>query len=86
MNKVINVNKALVTSAVLAVSFILLVGPISMSMNVFAQGNTANSTQSENKTGNNALAKSGGGNQPSQGIKDTYEPSKEINTGENSGN
>ena len=41
MNKVINVNKALVTSTVLAVSFILLVGPISITINV-AQGNTAN--------------------------------------------
>ena len=42
MNKFINVNKALVMSAVLAVSFILLVGPTSMTMNVFAQGNSAN--------------------------------------------
>ena len=42
MNKFISVNKALVTSAVLAVSFILLMGPTSMTMNVFAQGNQAN--------------------------------------------
>ena len=42
MNRIINANKALVTSAVFAVSFILLIGPTSMTMNVFAQGNTAN--------------------------------------------
>ena len=71
---------ALVTSAVLAVSFILLVGPFSMTMNLFAQGNTANSSQSQNDTGNKA-AQSGGGNQPSQGIKVEDYPI-EISTGE----
>jgi hypothetical protein len=50
-------------------------------MNVFAQGNTANSTQSENKTGNKA-AQSGGGNQPSQGIKGDGDFPIEIETGE----
>ena len=75
---------ALVTSAVLTISFILLVGPFSMTLNVFAQGNTANSTQSQNDTGNKA-AQSGGGNQPSQGIKVDDFPI-EIKTGENSGN
>ncbi len=76
---------ALVSSAVLAISFILLVGPISMSMNVFAQGNTANSTQSENKTGNKA-AQRGGGNQPSQGIKGDGDFPIEIETGETGDN
>src|SRR5688572_10932037 len=42
MNSSITVNKFLVTSAVLAMSFILLLGPTSMTMNVFATTNTAN--------------------------------------------
>ena len=42
MNNFITANKFLVTSAVLAISFVLLLGPISMTMNVFATTNTAN--------------------------------------------
>ncbi|HYF99950.1 MAG TPA: hypothetical protein VD815_07650 [Candidatus Saccharimonadales bacterium] len=42
MNSIIGVNKAIITSTILAISFILLVGPISMTMNVFATANTAN--------------------------------------------
>ena len=42
MNSFITVNKFLVTSAVLAISFVLLLGPTSMTMNVFATTNTAN--------------------------------------------
>ena len=42
MNSIINVNKALITSTVLAISFILLLGSVSMTMNVFATTNTAN--------------------------------------------
>ncbi|HEU5120293.1 MAG TPA: hypothetical protein VFT71_04835 [Candidatus Nitrosocosmicus sp.] len=42
MNSIINTNKALITSTVLAISFILLLGPASMTMNVFATANTAN--------------------------------------------
>src|SRR4029079_1651985 len=38
----ITVNKFLVTSAVLAISFVLLLGQTSMTMNVFATTNTAN--------------------------------------------
>ena len=77
----------LVTSAVLAISFILLVGPFSMTMNVFAQGNTANSTQSQNDTGNDAAAQSGGENLALQGIKgDDYPRIPDINTGETGDN
>src|SRR4029078_6649944 len=88
MNDFITVNKALMTFAVLAVSFVLLVGPTPMAMNVFATANTANqgigqsqssnqnalcvsgtgtliscnnlNAQSQNNTGNNAAAQSGG--------------------------
>ena len=42
MNSFITVNKFLATSAVLAISFVLLLGPASMTMNVFATTNTAN--------------------------------------------
>ena len=96
----ITVNKFLATSAVLAISFALLLGPTSMAMNVFATTNTANqgigqsqasnqnalcasgtgtliscnnlNAQSQNNTGNNAAAQSGGsgsgGNSANQGI------------------
>ena len=85
MNKIINVNKALVTSAVLAVSFILLVDPISMTMN-FTQDNTVNSTQSQNNTGNDAAAKSGGGNQASLSVTDNGPRLPDIKTGETGDN
>ena len=42
MNSIISINKILMTSAVLAISFVLLLGPTSMTMNVFATTNTAN--------------------------------------------
>jgi len=42
MNNIINVNKAIITSTVLAISFILFLGPTSMTMNTFATTNTAN--------------------------------------------
>jgi hypothetical protein len=42
MNSFITVNKFIVTSTVLAISFVLLLGPTSMTMNVFATTNTAN--------------------------------------------
>jgi hypothetical protein len=42
MKNIFSVNKAIITSAVLAMTFILLVGPTLMTMNVFAQGNKAN--------------------------------------------
>src|SRR4029078_3859720 len=42
MNRFITVNKFLVTSAVLAISFVLLLGPTSMTTNVSATINTAN--------------------------------------------
>ena len=42
MNSFITVNKFLVTSAVLAISFVILLGQTSMTMNVFATTNTAN--------------------------------------------
>ena len=42
MNSIITLNKFLVSSAVLAISFVLLLGPTSMTMNVFATTNTAN--------------------------------------------
>src|SRR6187402_3468859 len=42
MNSFITVNKFLATSAVLAISFVLLLGQTSMTMNVFATTNTAN--------------------------------------------
>ena len=42
MNNIFSCNKAIVTSTVIAMTFILLVGPTLMTMNVFAQGNKAN--------------------------------------------
>src|SRR6188472_634101 len=42
MNSFITVNKFLATSAVLAISFVILLGQTSMTMNVFATTNTAN--------------------------------------------
>src|SRR5688572_8055498 len=42
MNSFITVNKFIMTSTVLAISFVLLLGPTSMTMNVFATTNTAN--------------------------------------------
>jgi hypothetical protein len=51
-------------------------------MNVFVQGNAANSSQSQNDTGNNAAAKSGGVNQANQGIKGDGDFPIEIETGE----
>src|SRR5687768_13154624 len=42
MNSIITLNKILVSSAVLAISFVLLLGPTSMTMNVFATANSAN--------------------------------------------
>ena len=42
MNSIITINKILVTSAVLAISFVLFLGPTSMTMNAFATANTAN--------------------------------------------
>jgi hypothetical protein len=42
MNNIFSVNKTIITSTVLAMTFILLVGPTLMTMNVFAQGNQAN--------------------------------------------
>ena len=42
MNNIFSVNKAIITSTVLTMTIILLVGPTLMTMNVFAQGNKAN--------------------------------------------
>jgi hypothetical protein len=42
MNSINTLNKILVSSAVLAISFVLLLGPTSMTMNVFATANSAN--------------------------------------------
>jgi len=42
MKNIINVNKAIIASTVLAISFILFLGPISITMNTFASTNTAN--------------------------------------------
>src|SRR6188472_817624 len=62
MNSFINMNKALMTLAVLAVSFVLLVGPTSMTMNVFATINTANQGIGQSQSSNqNALCVSGTG-------------------------
>jgi hypothetical protein len=55
MNSIITLNKILVSSAVLAISFVLLLGPTSMTMNVFATANSANQgigqTQSSTQLG-----------------------------------
>src|SRR5687768_9817898 len=62
MNDFITINKALMTSTVLAISFVLLLGPTSMTMNVFAQGNTANQGIGQAQSSNqNALCVSGTG-------------------------
>ena len=62
MNDFITVNKALMTFAVLAVSFVLLVGPTSMTVNVFATINTANQGIGQSQSSNqNALCVSGTG-------------------------
>ncbi len=42
MKNIINVNKAIIASTVLAISFILFLGPTSITMNTFASTNTAN--------------------------------------------
>ena len=60
MNDFIIKNKALMTSAVLAISFVLLLGPTSMTMNVFATANTANQGIGQSQSSNqNALCVSG---------------------------
>ena len=60
MNSFTTINKILMTSAVLAISFVLLLGPTSMTMNVFAQGNTANQGIGQSQSSNqNALCVSG---------------------------
>src|SRR4029078_7982984 len=62
MNDFITVNKALMTFAVLAVSFVLLVGPTPMTVNVFATINTANQGIGQSQSSNqNALCVSGTG-------------------------
>src|SRR5687768_10950992 len=62
MNDFITINKALMTSTVLAISFVLLLGPTSMTMNVFAQGNSANQGIGQSQSSNqNALCVSGTG-------------------------
>src|SRR5690348_9421605 len=62
MNKFIAINKALVMSAVMAISFVLLLGPTAMTTNVFAQGNTANQGIGQSQSSNqNALCASGKG-------------------------
>ncbi len=58
----IAINKAIITSTVLAISFVLLLGPTSMTMYVFAQGNTANQGIGQAQSSNqNALCVSGTG-------------------------
>lgn len=42
MNNTSFANKAIITTTALAVSFILLMGPTAMTLNVFAQGNSVN--------------------------------------------
>ncbi len=42
MNNISFANKAIITTTALAISFILLMGPTSMTLNVFAQGNSVN--------------------------------------------
>src|SRR6188472_3847063 len=62
MNSFITINKVLMTLAVLAVSFVLLLSPTSMTVNVFAQGNTANQGIGQSQSSNqNALCVSGTG-------------------------
>ena len=62
MNDFITLNKPLMTLAVLAVSFVLLVGPTSMTVNVFATINTANQGIGQSQSSNqNALCVSGTG-------------------------
>src|SRR3954464_9465262 len=62
MNDFIIKNKALMTLAVLTISFVLLLGPTSMTVNVFAQGNSANQGIGQAQSSNqNALCVSGTG-------------------------
>ena len=81
MNDFITINKALMTSAVLAISFVLLLGPTSMTMNVFAQGNSANQGIGQSQSSNqNALCVSGTGTLVSC---NNLNAQKQANTGSN---
>ena len=81
MNNFITVNKALVTSAVLAISFVLLLGPTSMTMNVFATTNTANQGIGQSQSSNQKSGVASGGNTVLSG--NNLNAQNQNNTGNN---
>ncbi len=81
MNNFITVNEALMTSAVLAISFVLLLGPTSMTMNVFAQGNSANQGIRQSQSSNQNSGVVSGGNTAGSG--NNVNTQSQTNTGSN---
>ena len=81
MNDSITVNKFLVTSAVLAISFVLLLGPTSMTMNVFATTNTANQGIGQSQSSNQGSGVVPVGNTTGSG--NNVNTQSQTNTGSN---
>ena len=81
MNDFITLNKPLMTLAVLAVSFVLLVGPTSMTVNVFATINTANQGigQSQSSSQNSQVVSGG----DTVGSGNNFNFQNQVNTGNN---
>ena len=77
----ITVNKFLATSAVLAISFALLLGPTSMAMNVFATTNTANQGIGQSQSSNQGSGVVSGGNTAGSG--NNANSQSQNNTGSN---
>ena len=81
MNSIIIVNKAIIALTVLAISFILFLSPTSMTMNAFAQGNTANQGigQSQSSTQNSGVVSGG----DTTGSGNNVNTQSQTNTGNN---
>jgi len=81
MNSFITVNKFSATSAVLAISFVLLLGPTSMTMNVFATTNTANQGIGQSQSSNQKSGVASGGDTVLSG--NNLNAQNQANTGNN---
>ncbi|KAA2280711.1 MAG: hypothetical protein AB7V56_03595 [Candidatus Nitrosocosmicus sp.] len=81
MNSIFSVNKALITSTVLAILFILLVGPTLMTLNVFAQGNTANQDIGQFQSSNQKSGLVSGGDTTASG--NNLNSQSQTNSGNN---
>src|SRR4029079_13026347 len=81
MNNFFTVDKFLVTSAVLAISFVLLLGPTSMTMNVFATTNTANQGIGQSQSSNQKSGVASGGDTVLSG--NNLNAQNQNNTGNN---